>query len=94
MNTDEGLAVAIIDAAERDKALQQAANAALAEARLACLKWAPFNSVHEGYAVILEELDELWGECKEKVPLNEVLRNEAIHVAAMALRFVAELSNE
>ena len=28
-------------------------------------KFGPFNSTHEGYAVIKEELDELWDEIKK-----------------------------
>jgi len=57
-------------------------------------KHAPMHSVHEGYATILEELDELWEEVKKK-PKNrsiEQLRNEAIQVGAMALRFVVDLT--
>jgi hypothetical protein len=80
------------NAIERDQALKQAAEAALAEARLACSKWKPFNSCHEGYAVILEETDELWNEVKKKSPFKSDLRLEARHVAAMALRFAAELT--
>jgi hypothetical protein len=26
----------------------------------ACKHWPAFNSAHEGYAVLLEEVDELW----------------------------------
>jgi len=81
-----------MEAIERDNQLKQAADAALAEARLACAKWKPFNSVHEGYAVILEELDELWSEAKQRVPSKERLKLEARQVAAMAIRFVAELT--
>jgi hypothetical protein len=80
------------NAIERDTALQQASMSALAEARLACAKWNAFNSTHEGYAVILEELDELWDEVKKKNPSKDALRLEARHVAAMALRFIAELT--
>lgn len=71
-----------------------------------------FNSSHEGYAVILEELDELWEvvklnpkkiefplswygfKTKEDIELwqntkrNELMRKEAIQVAAMAIRFI------
>jgi hypothetical protein len=32
----------------------------------AAARFAPFNTPHEGYAVILEELDELWDEVKSK----------------------------
>ncbi len=52
-----------------------------------------FNSAHEGYSVILEELDELWVEVKKaKSKRNPVdLHDEAVQVAAMAARFVMEL---
>lgn len=48
----------------------------------------PVASVHEGYAIILEELDEFWEICKLK-PANrgtEAMRRELIQVAAMAIR--------
>lgn len=56
-------------------------------------KFGKFNSAHEGYAVILEELDELWEEIKAK-PNDERMdrmRAEAIQVAAMAIRFVMDV---
>lgn len=55
---------------------------------------APMASAHEGYAVILEELDELWDEVKKggTEPRSvERMRKEAIQVAAMALRFVHDV---
>ena len=51
------------------------------------------RSHHEGYAIILEELDELWDEIKRK-PLyrnEDALRKEALQVAAMSIRFVLDL---
>jgi hypothetical protein len=53
----------------------------------------PFNSAHEGYAVILEELDELWEEVRKKSRERdpEKLRKEAIQVAAMGVRFVLDV---
>jgi hypothetical protein len=56
-------------------------------------KFEGFNSGHEGYAVILEELDELkeevWKNKKTRDPAK--MRAEAIQVAAMALRFVLDV---
>lgn len=46
----------------------------------------PHHSYHEGYAVLLEEVDELWDEIKAKTPVHGRIANEAIQVAAMALR--------
>ena len=52
-----------------------------------------FHGPHEGYAVILEELDELWQEVKASKPGADrsAMRKEAIQVAAMALRFVHDV---
>ena len=60
----------------------------------AITKHATFNSAHEGYAVILEELDELWDEVKAWQPDNHratEMRKEAIHVAVMAIRFIKDV---
>lgn len=69
-------------------------------------KHAPMHSPHEGYAVILEELDEVWEEVKRWNPRSAYtaaldqgkyeenlkrMRKEALHVAAMALAFVLEV---
>lgn len=48
-----------------------------------------FNTAHEGFAVIYEELDELWDEVKSN-GTPERLRREALQVAAVALQFAAE----
>jgi hypothetical protein len=54
-------------------------------------KWPPMQSAHEGYSVILEELDELWHEIKLNSGMRtDAMRAEAIQVAAMALRFVID----
>lgn len=56
----------------------------------------PFNSAHEGYAVILEELDELWEEVRKKRLQrdNRKMLKEAIQVAAMGLRFAVDICSE
>jgi len=62
------------------------------EAKYASSVWPSFNSVHEGYAIILEEMDELWEAIKKK-PRNILeVRDEAIQVGAMAVRFLTDLS--
>ena len=53
-------------------------------------KFGPFNSSHEGYAVIKEEVDELWDAIKGNTS-NGAQRAEAIQIAAMALRFIFDI---
>ena len=57
-------------------------------------KHALIHSIHEGYAVILEELDELWDEVKRQPVKDDAMRKEAVHVAAMAVRFLLDLNGE
>ena len=63
------------------------------EYRRAISKFPDFNSAHEGYAVLLEEVDELWDEIKnnKKPGAYERMRVEATQVGAMALRFLVML---
>ena len=51
-----------------------------------------FASCHEGYAVLLEEVDELWEEIRIKDNERDysALYTEAIQVAAVAMRLAAE----
>lgn len=53
-----------------------------------------FTSLHHAYAVILEELDELWKEIKCKQPDRHRLTEEATHVGAMAVKLLAYLEDE
>ena len=50
-----------------------------------------FNSPHEGWAVIREELDELWEHVKANDGLTDAARVEAMQVAAMAVRYMVDL---
>lgn len=54
-------------------------------------KFPAFNSPHEGYAVIKEELEELWDEAKANRGREPEAMDEAIQVAAMAVRYVLDL---
>ena len=67
-----------------------AINEILVEYLVASQKFGAFASCHEGYAVILEELDELWDAIKDKSSNAADLEREAIQVGAMALRFLVD----
>ena len=51
----------------------------------------PMRGAHEGYAVILEELDELWDEVRSRNHNKRRMRLEAIQVAAMAIKFIEDV---
>jgi len=56
-------------------------------------KHAPINSAHEGYAVILEELDEFWEQVRKK-RINQdhsEMLSELVQVGAMAQRTAEDL---
>lgn len=56
-------------------------------------KFPPMASAHEGYAVILEELDELWDIIKQKQSVRDyaALRKETVQLGAMVLAFLIEI---
>lgn len=60
----------------------------LEELDRATQKFGPIASLHEGYAVTLEELDEAWLAIRTKGTPPEDIRQELIQVAAMALRTI------
>ncbi len=71
----------------------------LADIRLeleSAAKWPAMNSAHEGYAVILEELDELWEHVKTNQKRRDLvaMRKEALQVAATAIRFVQDVCDD
>lgn len=59
------------------------------ECEYATLKFNKFNSTHEGYAVLKEEVDELWDVIKKNGTSIE-LKSEAVQIGAMALRFLMD----
>lgn len=68
----------------------------LAELEKAMGNFAPMNSAHEGFAVLAEEVDELWGHVKTNQGKRDIaaMRKECIQIAAMAVRFAVEVCNE
>ena len=54
------------------------------------MKHSPMHSAHEGYAVLKEEVDELWDDVKAN--RIELAKEEAVQVAAMAVAFILEPS--
>lgn len=56
-------------------------------------KHAPINSLHEGYAVILEEVDEFWEEVRKKTSERnkEDVISELVQIAAMCQRLYEDV---
>jgi len=65
----------------------------LRELARARMRHAPLNSLHEAYAVILEEVDELWDICRQKAEDRQPVatRKELVQIAAMAFRAAIDL---
>lgn len=76
--------------------LSQAILDAHAEAERAATLWPPFHSAHEGFGVLLEEVDELKAHVWTKQTNRDLaaMRVEAIQVAAVALRIAAEVCSD
>ena len=65
----------------------------VAELKKARQQHGPILSIHEGYSVILEELDEVWEEVRKKTRernLNGLLK-ELIQVSAMAQKMAEDV---
>lgn len=77
-----------------DDRFLSAIDEALAEVRAEVVRamdrFPAFASPHEGYAVLLEEVDELWNEVKASDNVALALM-ETVQVAAMAVRFAVDV---
>lgn len=84
-----------MDTARMDYKVDHAVGEVLKELDTATLNYGAFHSPHEGFAIILEELDELKAEVWKRPELRdqEKLRAEAKQVAAMALRFMVDCAS-
>jgi hypothetical protein len=82
----------VVDERTRDgetEGFARIADEVLDELRPAAWLFRPAHSPHEGYAILREEVDELWDEVKAN-HIDEGIR-EAIQVAAMAIRYVYDI---
>jgi len=54
------------------------------------------NSLHEGYAILLEEVEELWDEIKKKESTRDAkkITLELLQVATVAIRVYQDLMKE
>lgn len=80
----------------RDEAQERALDDANAELHMARRAYPAFHTAHEGFAVLLEEVDELKAHVWTKQGTRDVvrMRREAIQVAAMALRFALDVCDD
>lgn len=79
--------------AQVSKQIRDALEIVAVELEEAMSKHAPLNSAHEGWAVIAEEVDELWDEVRKKREdrNRQKMHAEAKQIAAMAVRFMLEV---
>lgn len=93
MCADAGIADGTQAEMETDYRVGIALGDLVTEIETACSKFPPFNSAHEGFAVLKEEVDELWAHVMKKQGERniEAMRKEAVQVAAMAVRFCADV---
>jgi hypothetical protein len=63
------------------------------EMRRALGMYAPFHSAHEGYAVVMEEFDELWDEVRKKPGDRDwpAMYAECVQCTAMCIRFAYDV---
>jgi hypothetical protein len=62
-----------------------------AEVLRAARKHPPMHSAHEGYAILQEEVDELWEHVKADTGYSAEAMTEASQVAAMGIRYMLDL---
>ena len=98
VGADDDLAVTLRSAVAMNTVLPprltpaNSVQAVVAEFRRASAKHAPMHSPHEGYAVIREELDELWDEIKTDRGRSQAAMLDAMQVSAMGLRYLTDLA--
>ncbi len=73
--------------------MQEYGNELVDEAVVAARKFEPFNSAHEGLAVIWEEFEELKAEVFKNQSAYDMkaMRKETVQLGAMALRFLYDI---
>lgn len=76
-----------------DKRLDEIIDGIKREVDYAVTMYPAFNSAHEGFSVMNEEVDELWDHVKVKQGRRNVaeMKKEALQVAAMAIRFAYDI---
>jgi hypothetical protein len=56
-------------------------------------KFPRMHGPHEGWAVLREEVDELWEDVKANRGRGPEARKEALQAAAMAMRYIIDVSD-
>ena len=91
-NTQETPETAQAAQADEPRAIVQAFALAMeAELARARAKHGPMHSHHEAYAVLLEELDEVWDEVKRQTPDPQRIIAELVQVAAVCARWAEDV---
>jgi hypothetical protein len=92
--TDRGGGWSTTEEAIQDALITNACAMAGLEVRHAMKKHKAMNSLHEAYAVIMEEIEEFWEQVMRKTSERDMdnVRMELRQIAAMAIRATVELT--
>ncbi len=77
----------------RYEAKQKALDLITKEYEKAAAEKPPYNSPHEAYAILLEEVEEFWAEVKKKEELHDLDRmaEEVKQIGAVAMRILTDV---
>lgn len=87
----DGWSVAEVEPDPLEKRLDTILSRIRSEVLRAGRKHPPMHSAHEGYAILQEEVDELWEHVKADTGYSREAMTEAGQVAAMGVRYILDL---
>lgn len=81
---------------EEEKLLETLLDSVRDAVTIETAKYGIFNTTHEAYGILLEEVDELWEEIKKKRRDRNMqnMHEEALQIASIAVRFALDMKRK